>query len=263
MKNIVHFLRVYKEYLSISLSAASSFRTHFILLILVDVAFYLTTIGSVVFIFDHLDFIGPWNKSQFMFFLSFMLLVDNIHMSLISQNYWEFPNYIKNGTLDLELIKPFPTIFIVFFKYIRIATLFISPIPIALLAYYGMQANLDLASWLILPVFIIFSIVFVVSLEMLLMLPAFWIIEGIGLNFLRMQLQSIARWPDFIFLYFTKKIFTIFIPILLVGSAPVHLLLNIKKWHLMAWMITALLIIWALTYFVWREGLKRYESASS
>jgi ABC-2 type transport system permease protein len=91
----------------------------------------------------------------------------------------------------------------------------------------------------------------------------FWIVESRGINFLRLHLQTVARWPDFVYQHYFKKFFTFVAPILLVASAPVHFLINPLKWHLLGTGVLALLVTLILIKITWRWGFERYESASS
>jgi ABC-2 type transport system permease protein len=91
----------------------------------------------------------------------------------------------------------------------------------------------------------------------------FWTVEAMGINFLRIQVQSLSRWPEFIYRGFANRLFTVGFPILLVGSAPVYFLLDHGRWLWVLAAVGALLVTWGLIGVFWQKGLKAYESASS
>jgi len=257
-----HYLEIYKQFLSTSLTEAMSFRAHFVLLVVMDALFYLTTLLSVGFIYDHVELIGLWGRWEFLFFVAFMLTIDQIHMTFISQNFWQFSRDIIEGKLDFYLLKPVGGVFLVFFRRIRPATLLTLFIPWGALIYCGLQLELGVASWILLPVFLLFGLVLLVSLEILISLSMFWTYQSMGVNFLRMQFQSVSRWPDFVYRHYFRKVFTVFFPVLLIGSAPVHFLID-REWVPLLGMLLAVIISWALIRVFWGLGLRRYESASS
>jgi ABC-2 type transport system permease protein len=79
-----------------------------------------------------------------------------------------------------------------------------------------------------------------------------------------MQLQNISRWPDFVYRGVARRFFTLVIPVLLVGSTPVKAILNPgEDASGLLWMLLGLGLIWVAIRFVWKLGLKSYESASS
>lgn len=263
MSVVRHYASVYKEFVSTCITEATSYRVHFVMLILIDLAFYLSSLATVDFIFDYVDMIGPWNRLQFMFFISFMLAVDQIHMCFISEGFWSFSVDIKRGMLDFTLVKPIGGIFISFFRYIRPSSMVNIFFTSGLLVYFGSQLNLGVLTWFSIPFMILLGLALLVSLEILFTMSMFWVVESRGINFIRMQFQNLSRWPDFIYKFYARKFFTLVVPILLIGSAPVKFLLNMNHWASLAYMIVSTIVVWWLIGYFWRRGLAQYESASS
>ena len=263
MHTIKHYLSIYKKFIATSFSVQLSFRTSFVLLILMDVFFYLSSLATVDFVYDHVSTIGPWQKDKLMFFICFMLCVDHLHMTLISESFWVLSRQIRTGELDFILLKPIHSIFTIFFRYIRPSSMTNTIVAWGLLFYYGAKVPLTPLSWALLPILLLLSFILLAILEIIISAAMFWMTEGLGINFLRMQIQSLARWPDFIYKVLARRVFTIAMPILLVGSAPVRFLLDLKSWDYLAGMMAAIFIFGLLMFKVWSRALIRYESASS
>jgi ABC-2 type transport system permease protein len=260
---IRHYLQVYREFVNNSFSEAMSYRLHFVLLIVMDLLFYFSALASVDFIFDHVPAIGRWSRDQFLFFVSFMLAVDHLHMTFVSENFWNISFELRTGRLDFVLLKPLGALFTAFFRFMRPASLCNIVVPWACLIHFGSRAGLAAWSWAALPPLVLFAFTLLVSLEILLSMSMFWLVEAVGVNFLRMQLQQVSRWPDFVYRYFAHKLFTLVFPILLVGSAPVRVLFDPSDWPPLAGMAVAIGLCWAAIAYFWRLGLRAYESASS
>jgi ABC-2 type transport system permease protein len=258
-----HYLSVYREFVGNSFSEAMSYRLHFVLLIVMDLLFYFSALASVDFIYDHVPMIGPWRREQFLFFVSFMLAVDHLHMTFVSENFWNFSLELRTGRLDFVLLRPLGALFTVFFRFIRPASLCNVFVPWACLIHFGRQIGLGAWDWAMLPPLVLLGLVLMVSLEILLSMSMFWLVESMGINFLRMQLQQVSRWPDFVYRYFAQKLFTVLFPILLIGSAPVRFLFDPLDWKPLAAMLVAIGASWLAIGFFWRLGLRAYESASS
>jgi len=263
MNLLVHYGRVYREFIHTSFAEAMTYRTHFVLLIFMDLFFYFTTLASVSFIFDHVDKIGAWEREEFLFFISIMLAINHLHMTFISESFWRLSVDIRKGDLDFILIKPLGTLFSVFFRFIRPASLLILPVPWGLIIYFGRLIQLEPLSWVLLPFLVLLGLILLVSLEILISTSMFWIIEGWGINFLRMQMQELSRWPDFVFQTLARRVLTLVFPILLIGSAPARFLLDNQDFLPLIGMLVAILISWVLIRFFWKLGLGAYESASS
>lgn len=256
-------LSIYKKFVTTSVAVETSFRTSFILLILMDICFFSSVILSVDIIFDHVDYIGPWSKDQMLFFMSYMLMIDNLHMMIFSQSFWEFSFNLRMGQMDYIILKPASTIFSVFFRHFRLSSCFNTPLFLGALLYFGSKLQFSFLTWCLIPIFLILSMTLLVLIEFCLSALMFWMIEGNGINFLRMQLQQLGRWPHFIYQSLARKVFIFFIPVLAVGSSPVHIILDQPIWWLTCWMILAIIIFYFFLRFIWNLGLKQYESASS
>ncbi len=262
-QRVVHYLRVYFGFFSTCFIATMSFRIHFVLLIVMDLFFYISTLGSIHIIYNHVSMIGPWNREQLLFFVSVMLTIQQCHMTFVSENFWIFSSTIRTGALDFILLKPISALFSAFFRHIRPGSFINILIAWGTVIYYGMEVHLDLLAWLLLPFCILLGLVLASSLDMVIASSMFWMLEGTGINFLRIELQELSRWPDFIYGSITSRILTIVVPILLIGSAPVRFLFDHSDWLPLLGLGVAIIVVWVVLHFVWNAGLNLYESASS
>lgn len=263
MNTIKHYLSIYRKFIDTCFAEASSFRLNFSLLILMDIIFYVSSIFSVDFIYDHVNTIGGWTRYQLLFFISFMLTIDNLHMGVLSESFWMLARHIKTGDLDYIILKPVNTVFNIFFRYFRPSSLFYSFVVWGVLIYFGIKVELSPLSWALLPILVLLGFSLMAFMEFIISALMFYMIEGIGINFLRMQVQNISRWPDFIFSPLPKRVFTLVVPALVVGSAPVKFLLDNNQWMLLLNLVIANIVTLGVLCLVWPIALRKYESASS
>jgi ABC-2 type transport system permease protein len=262
--HVKHYLSVYKNFVATSAAVEMSFRTSFILLIFMDAFFFFTSLSSVNIIFNHVDMIGPWNRDQFSFFLCFMLMLDNLHMMMFSQSFWELSFNIRTGQLDYTILRPLNILFSVFFRHFRVSSLFNTPIFAGFLIYYGLKCDISTLSWLMLPICLVLALSLFIAIEFVLSACMFWTTDGNGINFLRMQFQQVARWPQHVYLGSMRKLFTIILPILVVGSYPVKFLLNpASSWSYLLILFALIIIFMTLAHYTWVFALRHYDSASS
>ncbi|HAZ12303.1 MAG: hypothetical protein A2X86_03610 [Bdellovibrionales bacterium GWA2_49_15] len=263
MNQIKIYLAIYKKFLDCAFSRATTFRTSFFLIVIMDLFFYASVLGSVDFIFQHVPSIGGWNRDQFLFFLSFMLAIDNLHMSFLSENFWIFALDLRSGVLDYVFIRPVSSIFLIFFRSIRVSTMLNTPLVMYFLIHFGTQAGLHAFDFLLLPFLLIISLLIMVEIEIIISTLMFWLIEGNGINFLRMQLQNVARWPDFVYGQWAKRFFTLFCPVLLIGTPSVRFIFNKADYFPLLLEFLAMIALYILMTKFWFYGLRKYESASS
>ena len=262
-QRVKHYFQVYSGFLSTCFTQAMSFRIHFVLLIFMDLFFLISALASVNIIYDHVSTIGPWNREQLLFFVSVMLTIHQCHMAFVSENFWIFSSHLRMGTLDFILLKPISSIFSTYMRFIRPGSFVNILICVGAVIYYGIEVDLSGLSWLLLPFGILFGLLLASSLDMVIATSMFWMLEGVGINFLRMQLQELSRWPEFIYGAITSRILTVVVPILLIGNAPVRFLFDHSDWLPFFGLGVALILVWVVLYFFWNLGLNIYESASS
>lgn len=258
-----YYLNLYWKFIETCFAEASSFRLNFFLLIVMDLTFYFTTIYSVDYIYDHIATIGGWRREQLLFFITFMLTIDNLHMGILSESFWMLSQHIKSGDLDYIILKPANTVFNVFFRYFRPSSLFYAPVSWGYLIYFAKLNNLSTISWFALPFLVLLGFSLLAIMEFIISSLMFYMIEGIGINFIRMQFQNISRWPDFIFSRYPRKIFTVLIPALVIGSYPMNFLFDNNQWVYLIYLLLANLFALFVLKFIWPIALKKYESASS
>lgn len=263
METLKNYLKIYSSFVSTSITEASSFRLNFVLLIVMDLFFYASTLFTVDFIYDHIELIGPWNREQLLFFLAYMLTLDHLHMTILSESFWVLSRDIRTGQLDYILLKPVDIIFNIFFRFFRPSSLCNIFVVWGTLIYFGIKTQLSPLSWIMLPLLIFISFLLLMILEFLISAAMFWVTEGVSINFLRMQFQSLSRWPHFIYKELYRKVFWVALPLLVIGSAPVEFLLNNSAWDFLIYQVIALIAFYPLMRILWNIALKRYESASS
>ena len=167
---------------------------------------------------------------------------------------------IGTGTLDFDILATR----CLAFSYVRVIKHDqLLTIGMGKLIYFGIQVGLTWSQWLMIPPFIILGFVLFVLIEICISVAMFWTVEGWGINFLRMQFQQLARWPHFIYSYFPRKILTILIPVLLVGSGPVSFIYDVNQYDMLLGLVTAIFVFSLITKTLWRYGLNKYDSPSS
>lgn len=257
------FIEVYRNYISCSLTEELSFRLNFLMILVVDIIFLASTLGTAYVLFSHVETLGSWNQSQLLFFLCFMLVVDDFQALVLSSNFWQLSVELKAGNLDFTFLKPIPSLIPMFFRHIRPSSLLSVLASFILMIKYGLDLELSGIQFALLIPLLLLGIALRFLVEMNIALLMFWTTEGVGINFVRMQLQSMSRWPDFIYKGIARKLLTTVLPILLIGSAPLHFLFDYSQWHYVAFMTFLCLFFFVLLQFSWSRARVRYESASS
>ena len=260
MRVIYKYIFIYKEFFKTSLSEELSFRFNFILQSLMNVLFIGVYFFTSLFIFNHIEHIGPWNEKEFFLFLSFAFAVDQTHYLFFSFNFWMFSDDVRLGGLDFKLLKPCSSLFIVFFNRLAIPGIFTILLTCSMVIYFGIQAGLSSWVWISLPFCLLLSLFLLLGIEILISLFNFFTVEGLGINQARLQIQQLCRWPDFIY---KNPARLWLLPFLAITSVPVRWMLDLSYWTWLVAMIVGVILLWSVVFFLWPKALSFYESPSS
>lgn len=257
------YIQVIKQQLLNSLAKLMSFRLHFLLSVLFDIAAFGTFYYTTDILFLHISSIGDWRREHFLFFIFWMQSVNCIHSTIAAPNFWNFSNEIRNGNLDFRLLRPLGSLFDVFTAMTRPTSLLIFPIIVGFLIHYGVALHITALGWCIMPFMWSITLIIVLLLEVLISMGLLWTNGGDGVNFIRIHSQQFQRWPDFVYPKTMRLIFTRLIPFLAAGTFPVRAVLGQGQWWEIPFLLGATVVLWHLIGKLWMLGLRRYESASS
>lgn len=260
MKTLYKYGAIYKEFFKTNLSESLSFRLDYLIQNLMTLSFLATSFLTADFIFDHIETIGFWNQTEFFFFLSFVVSVNQTHHLLFSYNFWALSRHVRLGTLDFILLKPASGFFIIFTHHLAIPVTFTTMVSYGLMIYFGREVGLSGIAWLTLPLCLFLAVMLLLGIEVLISLLNFITIEGHGVNQIRIQLQHFLRWPDFIY---KAPVRSWMLPCLAVTSVPVRWLLNFDYWTWMFLMFLGTAGLWSFIAVFWPKAVHLYESPSS
>ena len=260
MKTIYKYLSIYKEFFKTSLSEELSFRANFTLQSLMNISFIGVAFLTSMFIFNHIEHIGLWNKEEFFLFLSFVFAVDQTHYLIFSMNFWGFSEDIRWGHLDFHLLKPSPSLFIILLRSVAVPGIFTVLLTYSMVIYFAAQLDLSIWVWISLPFCLLLSLFLLLGIEVLISLLNFFTIEGIGINQARLQIQQLSQWPDFIY---KNPVRLWLFPFLAITSIPVRWILDMSYWSWLINMFFGVILLWGFVLFLWPKALIFYESPSS
>lgn len=268
MKNIKFsikkFLGLYAAFFKASLVADLEYRLNFVFLVIAEFVWYSTQLILFEVLYRHTKLIGNWDLSQMRVFIFLVLFVDSIYMILWDQNFSAFTDNVRKGSLDLLLMKPINSMFMLSSQRISV-----SHIPCFFITAGGLVWSL-----MQIPQFEWFRLFW-----LLILIPAGLSVIFCGrfalnstsiiftrADFLQYIWYSVFRLglrPDAIYSGFMRIILIFIIPFAMVASIPARILLEPTAYWMPLWGIALPFVLFFLLKKYWVFCLKRYSSASS
>jgi len=262
-----------KRYLSIyamlwrnSLVREMTFKTNFILWIVVELCWFSLQLTFIQVLYLHTDSIAGWSKWQVVLLIGASHLIQEIFQALFLINCVNLSELVRTGKLDFLLLLPVNTRFLVSVRQIDLGSFVNAAIAGGVIVYAARQLGLapSAIQILLFLMLCVAGILIHYSMMFLLATISFWAVRAQGMVYAYYNLFNVSRLPDSAFRGWFKVVFSFAIPMLLVSNVPVRVLTDrlespASVFVLMGMSFGCLI----LSELGWRFSLRRYTSASS
>lgn len=265
-KSVLRHLKLLSAMLKIRLGRQMMYRASFWTAFFVDSTLFVVQLVVFSTLFLNVDNVNGWTREQMVFFVGTFSIIDGIEMSLYFFGLIGLPEKIRNGKLDLCLTKPVHPLFFTSFESMDIGSGFIALPGIAMVIWAAVRMRIRLTAGLLLGYFLLLALMLLLLYDLVLLMrsAAFWFTRIESLNELEGELMGFSfRVPGIVFQGAVKTIMYVLLPYALLATIPTQFFTGIlsgREW------LSTLGVVAAFTFlaqFVWKQGLKRYESTGS
>ncbi len=250
-----------------SLIREMSFKANFVLWMVVEFLWFLGQIVFVEVLFQYVNRIGDWSKWEVVALIGTHQLIAQIFQAFFYVNLANLPELVRTGKLDLMLLLPVDAQFAVSTRQFGMDNIINAIVGVGIVTFSLIQLRVVPHLYQIALYFAAVSVGVAVHYSVMFALAtmSFWIVRAQGLIYGYFNLFNIGRYPDVVFHGLFRRIFTTFIPIILVANVPARTLIRAGEnpaWGLLSLLGAGVFVLLASRLF-WRFALRRYSSASS
>jgi len=264
--SLQRYLSIYAALWKNSIVREMSFKTNFLLWIVVELLWFALQLGFIAVIYQHTDRIATWTKWEVVLLMGSSHFIQQLFTAIFLTNCAQLSEYIRTGRLDFMLLLPVNTRFLISFRQVDLGGFVNAASAVAVMGYALWQLRLSptvtqIAGFVLLA---ICSLFIHYSLMLTLVTTSFWTVRAQGIVWGYYSLFNVARLPDAAFRGFFKAFFTFAIPMLLVANVPTKLLAEKLDSPFEMFLLFALsLVCFVISEIAWRFSLRHYTSASS
>ena len=266
MRTLLHYVSIYGALWKNSVTREMTFKTNFLLWIVVELLWFALQLGFIGVLYLHTDTIGTWTKWQVVMLIGASHFIQEIFQGFFLVNCTNLSELIRTGKLDFLLLLPVNTRFVVSLRQVDLGSFVNAAIAVVVMVYAAGQMNY-VPAWHEVGVFLFLCLMGVLihySLMISLAAVSFWTVRAEGIVWGYYNLFNISRWPDSAFQGLFRKMFRFVIPMLLVANVPVKFLLEkLDSPAELLLLAGAALACFLFSEWVWRFSVRRYTSASS
>lgn len=240
------------------------YRTNFLTSFVTDLVWIVVEFSLFGIIYSNAQSLAGWTQPQVYFFLGFFFAADSLFTTFFQRNFWMFSDLVNRGELDILLTKPISPAFLALTRYVGITALLNFCLGIAIMIRYAGPSEFAGGwHWLEVPIWFGVSVAVATAVRFLFSVSTFWTERSWALAQLYYHFFQFASKPDTIFPKAIRYLVLTALPFALIGSVPSRALLHglsFREYLSVAGVLCAFIL---LDRFLWRAGLRRYQSASS
>jgi ABC-2 type transport system permease protein len=261
----VRYLTLYLHFLRFSFSRALEFRLDFFFRVVMDIAYYVVHLAFFTIIYRHTSLLGGWTLDQTYVFVCGFLVLDAVHMTVLSNNLWWLPVFINRGDLDYYLVRPVSSLYFLSLRDFAANSFLNLVIAAGLLGWSLARYPEPLGAGRVLVYLAVLLVgsYFYYLVRLVFIIPVFWLHSSRGLDEISWSLGKLAERPHQIYVGWLRVALVTILPLALAYSFPAHVLFEgLTVGTVLHVGVVATLGTLFIGWF-WRRGLAGYSSASS
>lgn len=249
-----------------SVAREMSFKSNFLMWIVVEFLWFGLQLGFISVIYLHTDHIATWSKWQVIMLVGASHFIQQIFQAFFLTNCTQLSELIRTGRLDFMLLLPMNTRFLISLRQVDLGGFVNGASALGVMGYAAHQLHTipDAAQIGAFFILCLVGILIHYSLMFLLASTAFWTVRAQGIVWGYYSMFNVARYPDAAFQGFFRAFFTFAIPMLLVANVPVKVLINRLESPLqLLWLFGLAVVCFIVSELFWRLSMRHYASASA
>lgn len=261
----MRYLKLWLQFLKISWMADFEYRFNFVVRIFGEFMWYTAQISVFEVLYTHTQSLYGWDINAVRVFMGTLFLVDGIYMVFFSENLDHLSSLVRKGDLDLYLVKPINSQFMISLRKVASANL----VNCALVSLYLLWALSRLSQTVSFGQATMFAImaacgvVLFYCTRLLFGMLVFVLHEAGNVQFVWYNLYRLGTRPDILYPRYLRLIIMTAIPVGLIASVPARILVEGPDFKLLLWSVSVAILFFIVTALCWQRALRNYASASS
>ncbi|MCX7711786.1 MAG: ABC-2 family transporter protein [Clostridia bacterium] len=259
-------MKIYVLFMKNSLIGYMEYRANLFAALTMELVYLFSKILYVIAIYQTGIDINGVSPDEIMLFIGTYIIMTAIYTGLFMDNFYQLPEHIRNGTLDIYITKPLSLQFIATMRHVN----FILPVPnliagitMVVLACQRLQISIcfmNAAGYLLT---LLSSTCIVYAVFLIPQILSFWTVKSGAITEIADRCWDFNNMPMTIYNKWMQRIGVFIIPVFFITNLPSMFLVD-KLNHVYAvWMVIAPVVFLTLVRVFWNFAVRNYTSASS
>lgn len=263
-------IRLYLAFAKVNFLTQMEYRGQYAIRMLAKIIGWSTGFISILILLNKFKTIGSWTTYEVLFIYALDVLSYSVAATFCMGSVGKIPTLIRQGAFDSVLTKPVNPFFYLVCKSVSAGYVSNYVIAIIILTVcfkeLGIVLTIGKLFWLIMV--ILGATLIQAAGFILTAVPAFWLVKSDGLRSLfYSNLTGFLQYPLSIYDKWVQVLLTFILPYAFINYYPAQYFLGKNENLFFPWFqfMTPIvgILLFGLSYFVWKKGLNAYQSTGS
>jgi ABC-2 type transport system permease protein len=254
-------LKVWLKGFSLSMASEMAYRMSFILIVISII--FKDMIGPLVslIIYSISSGIPGWTLMEFILFQGIVIFVFGVWHAFIGGISWGTSELVVEGELERVLIRPSNPLVYIASNYIDFHGIAEVVVGFIIIIFALMHLSFNFSLLIPFILLIALALIFILSISIMMAAMAIIFVNIEAMESIIWALLSITSYPITIYKQGIKFFFTFIIPAAIASYWPAAILLGKEAVSRIYMAIIPVMIFFALSLWLWKFALKKYQSA--
>ncbi len=262
---MLRYLRLWRRFVVLAFAREAEYRVNFLVGVGEGMAQLALAVLTFAILYRFTDQVGGWSLAQVLLLVGIYRMVDGLISLQIAPNLLAITGYIRSGEMDLLLLRPVSSQFLVSLRLLALPEVVNILIGLGLVLYAGHLTGLQwsLAGIAGAVIFGLCGLILLYSLWFFIVTFAFWLVQVDNLDTLFYSLFETARYPLSFFKGGVRTLLTFVVPVAFATTFPTQALLGTADQRLLLVGVGLAGLALLGTHRFWNYAVRHYSSASS
>jgi ABC-2 type transport system permease protein len=261
----MNYLRLFGVYFRVSVMGELAYRVNFYVQLFQSLVELATALTGLAVIFSFTDNLGGWQPNEMLALVGVYFITGGMIGLVIQPSMEQFINSVRDGSLDFTLTKPEDAQLLVSVRSVDIWKLIDIVLGFAVLttALLRLGEKVGAGQALDFGVMLLSGAVIIYSFWLILATLSFWFVRVENILVIFQSMYEAGRWPVSLYPGWLRFALTFIVPVAFATTVPAEALTGRLNGETLIGAVLSAIILFVVSRFFWRIGLRRYSGASA
>jgi len=261
----MNVLRVAWLYFKIGVLNELQYRVNFFVQLLQSAIQIGTGLVMLQLVYSHTDELHGWKQPELLSLLGVQVLLGGVIHAFIQPNMERLMQDVQEGTLDYALTKPADSQVLVSVRMIRIWQVveIVSGVILLFVGLSGVDKSVGVMDTVAFGCALVIGGVLVYCFWLIMTTGAFWIVRMEHVLELFEGIYRTGQWPIGVYPGWLRYSVTFLVPVAFAVTVPAQAVTSRLQWQTLAISFAFGCLLFGVSRWFWRFGLRRYSGASA